>query len=182
LFGGRLACSVAVGRLRASECGEHSVLSNMEEVAEMPGEGLTARELSNMVDQYHGATAEFIKGNPQPYKQLFSQRDDVTLGNPFGPIGHGREEVSQIMDRAAALYRDGELTGFENVSTYVTRELAYIVEVEHFSVKIDGSRQFSEVVLRTTTIFRPERGQWRIVHRHADPIAAARPPESVIQN
>jgi ketosteroid isomerase-like protein len=101
--------------------------------------------------------------------------------NPFGPVGHGWEEVSRIMDRASALYHDGEITGFENVSTYLTPELAYIVEVERFSVKISGSEQLSRVALRTTSIFRPERGTWRIVHRHADPIASARPPESVIQ-
>lgn len=147
----------------------------------MPEETLSAGELSNVVAQYHSAAAEFIKGNPEPYKQLFSQRDDVTLGNPFGPVGQGWEEVTGIMDRASALYRDGQITGFENVSTYVTPELAYIVEVERFSVKISGSEQLSQVALRTTSIFRPERGAWRIVHRHADPIASARPPESVIQ-
>ncbi len=138
-------------------------------------------ELNEVVEQYHAAAAEFIKGNPEPYKQLFSQRDDVTLGNPFGPFGRSWEKVSQIMDRASALYRDGELTGFENVSTYVTPELAYIVEVERFNVKISGSEQVVPVALRTTSIFRPEDGGWRIVHRHADPISSARPPESVIK-
>ena len=93
----------------------------------MPEGALSARELSDMVEQYHGAAAEFIRGNPGPYKQLFSQCDDVTLGNPFGPVGQGWEEVSGIMDRASALYRDGQITGFENVSTFVTPELAHIV-------------------------------------------------------
>jgi len=78
-------------------------------------------------------------------------------------------------------HMDGELTSFENISTYVTPELAYIVEVERFSVKLSGSEQVVPVALRTTSIFRPEDGGWRIVHRHADPITSARPPESVIK-
>ncbi len=147
----------------------------------MPEQALSAGELSSVVEQYHAAAADFIKGNPEPYKNLFSQHDDVTLGNPFGPVGQGWEEVSRIMERASALYRDGQIIGFENVSTYVTPDLAYIVEVERFSVKISGSQQVSRVALRTTSIFRPELGVWRIVHRHADAIVSARPPDSVIQ-
>jgi hypothetical protein len=45
--------------------------------------------LDVVIEQYHRAAAEFIKGNPEPYKQVFSHRHDVTLGNPFGPMGRG---------------------------------------------------------------------------------------------
>jgi ketosteroid isomerase-like protein len=34
--------------------------------------------------------------------------------------------------------------------------------------------------LRVTTIFRPEDGTWKVVHRHADPITEARPASSVV--
>jgi ketosteroid isomerase-like protein len=89
-------------------------------------------------------------------------------------------DVSGIMDRAALLYRDGEITRFENIATYVTPQLAYIVEVERFTTRIAG-RDAASVALRTTSIFRPEDGTWKIVHRHADAITNARPAESVIQ-
>ena len=36
-------------------------------------------------EQYHLAAAEFPKGNPEPAKKLFSDREDVTLANPLGP-------------------------------------------------------------------------------------------------
>jgi hypothetical protein len=35
--------------------------------------------------------------------------------------------------------------------------------------------------MRTTSILRPEDGDWRVVHRHADPITTARGVESVIR-
>ena len=35
--------------------------------------------------------------------------------------------------------------------------------------------------LRVTMIFRPEDGQWKLVHRHADPITTPQPVESMIQ-
>jgi ketosteroid isomerase-like protein len=37
------------------------------------------------------------------------------------------------------------------------------------------------VTLRVTSIFRPEDGTWKILHRHADPITTPQPAESVIQ-
>jgi ketosteroid isomerase-like protein len=36
--------------------------------------------------------------------------------------------------------------------------------------------------LRVTMIFRPEENTWKIVHRHADTVTAARPAESMIQD
>jgi ketosteroid isomerase-like protein len=83
------------------------------------------------------------------------------------------------MNRAAANYRDGRALGFEEVSRLVTAELAYLVEVEHYETKVGGSAETTAVSLRCTTVFRREAGGWKIVHRHADPITATRPAESV---
>jgi hypothetical protein len=87
-------------------------------------------DFDEVVELYHRAASEFVKGNPEPYKLVFSQREDVSLANPFGPVVHGWKQVAQTMERAASLYRDGEIMGFENVATYVTTDLAYIVEGE----------------------------------------------------
>jgi ketosteroid isomerase-like protein len=137
--------------------------------------------LDEVVERYHFAAAEFVKGDPEPYKKLWSQRDDVSLGNPFGPFTRGWKQVAATMERASALYKDGEVIGFENLTTSVTPELAYIVEVERFRAKIGGRNDAAAIVLRTTSIFRPEDGAWKIVHRHADPITTAQSAESVIQ-
>src|SRR5438876_7107265 len=110
-----------------------------------------AEDLDVAIEQYHRAAAMFIKGDPEPYKRLFSQRSDVTLGNPFGPVGRGWTEVEGIMDRAASQYCDGEITRCENIAKYVTPELAYIVEVEEFRTKIAGRAELSTVALRTTS-------------------------------
>jgi ketosteroid isomerase-like protein len=139
-------------------------------------------DLDAAVEQYHLAAAEFVKGNPEPYKMVFSHREDVSLGNPFGPFNRGWEQVAATMERAASLYREGEVIGFENVAKHVTPELAYIVEVERLKGKIGGSVEVAPVTLRTTSVLRPEEGTWKVVHRHADPITTARPPESVIQS
>lgn len=134
-----------------------------------------------LIEQYHRALGEITNGNPDIYKSMLSRREDVTLANPFGPVARGRAAVEERLERAASNYRDGELTGFEQIAKYETPELAYLVEVERFKAKVGGREELSPVALRVTSIFRPEDGTWKVVHRHADPIATERPAESVIQ-
>src|SRR3712207_808992 len=139
-------------------------------------------DVDELIEQYHLALDEIMKGSPEGYKKLYSRRDDVTLANPFGPTVRGWDEVAKTLERAASHYRDGEATGFENVAKYVSAELAYVVEVERGKSKVGGRDDITPLAVRVTTIFRPEDGVWKVVHRHADPITTARPAESVIQN
>jgi ketosteroid isomerase-like protein len=143
---------------------------------------MVAPDLDQFVDQYHSALDEFFRGNPEPAKLLYSHREDASLANPFGPVAIGWSRVAETMERAASNYRDGGATGFETLATYVTPELAYLVEVERFEAKIGGNQETASGALRVTSIIRPENGGWRIVHRHADPITSTRPAESVIQH
>jgi hypothetical protein len=46
-------------------------------------------DLDEVVEQYHLAIGEFMKGNPEPAKKLFSHRDDVTLANPRAVVAYG---------------------------------------------------------------------------------------------
>ena len=140
-----------------------------------------AEERGLPLEEYHRAGHEITNGNPEVYKTLYSRGDDVTLANPFGPPTRGWSEVSATLDRAAENYRDGEVVGFENISTLIARDLAYTVEIERYRARVGGGAEIVPVAVRVTTIFRNEDGAWKVTHRHADPITAPRPPESVLQ-
>ena len=142
---------------------------------------MAAEDFDRVIQQNHDALGEFAKGNPEPLKEMYSHREDVTLANPFGPPRRGWKQVAETMERAASQYRDGEVDDFELVAQYVTPDLAYIVEVERYRAKVGGREEVAPVALRVTSILRPEDGVWKIVHRHADPITSARPAESVVQ-
>jgi ketosteroid isomerase-like protein len=144
-------------------------------------EGDPRLNLDQVIEQYHLALGEIVKGNPELYKQLFSHRDDVTLGNPFGPFARGWNQVAETLERAASNYKEGEATSFEIVSKHVTLDLACLVEVESVEAKVGGREDVTPVSLRCTTILRPEDSTWKVVHRHADPITSAQPAESVVQ-
>ena len=137
-------------------------------------------ELDAAIDLYHRTAADFIRGDAEPYKRCFSQTPDISVANPFKPAATGWAEADETMTQAATLWRDGEVVGFERVAELVTSELAYILEFERYRAKMGAAEQATPVSLRVTTIFRPEDGTWKVVHRHADPITEARPASSVV--
>jgi ketosteroid isomerase-like protein len=147
----------------------------------MDGSTVTASTFEQIQEEYHRAVAEFIKGNPEPNKQVFSHRDDVSLSNPLGPTAVGWEQVEVALDHAAATLSEGQDFTVEDQVTYATPELAFTVGVERCQARISSRQELVSIVLRVTTIFRREGDRWTVVHRHADPITSPRPIESAIQ-
>jgi ketosteroid isomerase-like protein len=138
-------------------------------------------DVDQLIDQYQQALDVFMKGNPEPVKELFSHREDVTLANPLGPPAHGWEQVGATIEHAASQFRDGRLVSVEIVEKHATPEFAYTVWLEHAEGKAGGREEVAPVTLRVTMIYRPEESTWKVVHRHADPITTPQPAESVIQ-
>ena len=140
-----------------------------------------ADDVDELIDQYHLAQGEFLKGNTEPVKKRFSHREDATLANPYGPPVRAWDEVAKTVEHASSLRSDGEFVGFEIVAKYITAELAYVVQIERAEAKIGASEEITPYAVRSTMIFRLEDGVWKVVHRHADPITTPQPAESVIQ-
>jgi ketosteroid isomerase-like protein len=138
-------------------------------------------DVDQLIDQYQLALGEFVKGNPDPVRELYSHRDEVTLANLLGPPARGWEQVAKTIEHAASNIRDGEISSFDVISKLVTPELAFVVWIERATAKMGARQDVTPVDLRVTMIFRPEDGEWKVVHRHADPITTAQPAESVIQ-
>src|SRR5918997_388052 len=138
-------------------------------------------DVDKLIEHHQQATAEFVKGNPEPYKALFSHREDVTLANPFFPPVRGWDEVAEALERTASLLRDGEFVGSEIISKYVTAELAYVVSLVRERAKVGRSVDTAPIALRATMILRPEVGVWKVVHLQEDPITSPQPAESIIQ-
>lgn len=138
-------------------------------------------DVDELIERYFRAQGEFLRGNPEPVKDLFSHREDVTLANPYSPSVRGWDGVAKTIEHAAALRSDGTFLSWRILAKYATAELGYVVQVERAEAKIGSREDITPYAVRATMIFRPEEGEWKIVHRHADPITTPRPAESVIQ-
>jgi ketosteroid isomerase-like protein len=142
---------------------------------------MSPSDLAQVIEEYHRTIDAIVTGDPEPQKRLWSHEDDVTLANPLGPPAKGWDRVKEHLEQAASSVRDGEPVSYDSISEYSTGDLGYNVELERTRAKFGGTDEMTPVSLRATTIFRREDGEWRIVHRHADPITAPRPAESLAE-
>jgi hypothetical protein len=133
---------------------------------------ISESEFTQLLNQYHKMLDEFSRGNPQSAKMMYSHQDDITLANPFGTTAVGWKQVSDALDYAASRFRDGEVKDFNLVAEYVSSEQITIYEVEKWKAKVAGTYELSSFELRVTSTFRLEEKEWKLVHRHADPISS----------
>ena len=110
-------------------------------------------------------------GDPGPRKELWSHADPVTL---FGAeaSASGWEQVEPVFNRLAESFSGGRSCTYEIVSAGVSGDLAYLAAIERSVAGTRGSTP-ETFTLRVTTIFRREQSEWKVVHRHGDPLDAA---------
>ena len=100
---------------------------------------MLAPSFEEEVDRYHLAVPEITRGNPGAVKDLYSRLDDVTLANPFGGIARGWAQVEARLDQASRQFQDGEMLGFDTITSYTARDTAFLVETEHFRARLESA-------------------------------------------
>ena len=138
--------------------------------------------LEAAIAESHEALRKILNGDPSGYAALFADRDDITLGNPFGPFGKGRAAVLKALRNAASKYTDGSVVGVDRIAIYGGDKLIVLVEIEHDRAKLGPAKDFAEFSARVTSVYERIDGRWKLVHRHADPITGPRPAESMLRN
>jgi ketosteroid isomerase-like protein len=135
-------------------------------------------DFEEIIEMTHDALKEFYKGNPEPYRKLYSTKEDISLLGAQGGASIGKEVMEHLTTRAS-WFRSGENVHWESLVKFSTEDLGYAVEIEHFDAKVGGSDIVS-VALRATTIFRKENDEWKIVHRQGDPLVSRIDPATYI--
>ena len=127
----------------------------------------TAEFLSAIEPRLRNAEETLHNGDAGPRKSMWSRKDPLTLlGTAFS--GTGWAEIEPVFDRLGSSFSSCTSYEVEILAAEARGDLAYLVVMEHTTASIDGapSRDYS---LRVTWIFRREDGEWKTIHRHADP-------------
>ena len=117
------------------------------------------------------ATTAFFNGDPGPWKAMAARDANLTMFGGYGGYEQGWEAVEDRYTWAAARNAEGQVRA-EIIAWHVTPEMAYTVAIERGEVRPSGGHDFAPKALRVTEIFRHEGADWKLIHRHADPLVA----------
>jgi ketosteroid isomerase-like protein len=133
--------------------------------------------------RFEEGISRFLNGDRQAWKDNASQRDDVTVMGAWGAYEKGWQQASPRYDWAAARFKDsGAKVSVEYVSAGVSGDLAYTIAIERSIVRLAGMDEPEPMALRVTHLFRKEGGNWKMIHRHADPLMDKTSPKATLQD
>jgi ketosteroid isomerase-like protein len=112
-----------------------------------------------------------MRGDIDAYRALLAHTDDFTLTSPFGgtPM-RGSDLTRERWARMGRFFRNGTFQQ-ELVQVYASTDMVVLALVERPHVEV-GGLPAQEWALRVTLVYRREGTEWRLAHRHADPLVA----------
>lgn len=129
----------------------------------------TSAEASQLVRISQEANAALMRGDVTTYRDLVPRTQDFTLMSPFGGRPSRETDITEeTWEGMRRFFRNGTLKQ-DVVQTYCGTDMIVLVVIEHAHVEV-GGLPAQDWALRVTLVYRWERGQWHLAHRHADPL------------
>jgi ketosteroid isomerase-like protein len=124
--------------------------------------------LSEVLARQRHADISLLNGDSEPRKMLWSHEDPVTVLGAAKTVS-GWRAVNDLFDWLASNFSNGTSYDLDITAADVSGDLGYVVGLEYSTASVGGDAP-APIALRVTLIFRREDGEWKEVHRHADPI------------
>ncbi len=135
----------------------------------MAHENVTNKELAELIRRTAEAASALIRGDIRTYLTLIKHAEDYTLMDPFGgEPTRGFDASSERLEAMESFFQAGEAE-LELVESYTSGDLVVLVVIEREHGQVGGLPD-QDWSLRVTWVFRREGSDWRVVHRHADPL------------
>ena len=124
--------------------------------------------LASVLPPLTAADTALHSGDAAPRIALWSRNDPVTV---FGALlsKTGWSEIAPVFEWLASRFSNCESFEYEVMAAGASGDLGYIAGIERTTASVgDGAPE--PYALRVTAVFRREDGEWKVVHRHADPL------------
>jgi ketosteroid isomerase-like protein len=130
---------------------------------------VTDEEVAELIRRIAEAASALIRGDIRGYVMLIKHADDYTLMAPAGGEPRRGFDASDEALEAMARYFQGGEAQLQVVESYASGDMVVLVAVERQHGEVGGLPD-QDWSLRVTLVFRRDGSEWRLVHRHADPL------------
>ena len=155
--------------LGAAGAGPAASTGNAAERA--PASSGAERAVRALIERSFASNTALMRGDIDRYRALVSYTEDFTLMSPFGgEPTHGRDLTGERWAAMGRFFRNGTFAQ-ELVQSYGTDDMVVLAIIERCNVEI-GGLPAQEWQLRVTLVYRRDGADWRLAHRHADPLVA----------
>lgn len=118
------------------------------------------------------AARAYVSGDMAPVGRLLTGADPSTFFGPGGGYTEGADAVRSTHEHGAKSFEPGGDSRFEILQQGASDGIAYWVGLQKATTHMRGKKDAVPFDLRITEVFRREDGEWKLVHRHADSLAA----------
>lgn len=125
--------------------------------------------VAELVRRSEVANAALLRGDVDAYLDLITLSQDFTLMSPFGGKSSRGAYSRERWDEIGRFFRNGTLKQ-ELVQAYASPDMVVLAVIEHGHGEV-GSLPAQAWPLRVTLVYVREGSNWRLAHRHADPLA-----------
>jgi ketosteroid isomerase-like protein len=130
-------------------------------------------DFDDFMEQRAAAASAYVAGDASPLTRVLAVDAPATFFPPRGGVVQGATEVGARYVHDAHNFHSQGSSRLEVLQVGASGDIAYWVGLQHAIVQVGDMTQPAPMDLRVTEIFRRENGEWKLVHRHADPHANA---------
>ncbi|CAN7669362.1 nuclear transport factor 2 family protein [Phyllobacterium sp. LjRoot231] len=113
----------------------------------------------------------YVNGDAEPLTKIAIKNSAATFFGPMGGVVEGAAEVMSRYESDARSFDTGSESDLEIVHMSANGEIGYWAGFQNAKARLKGRTETIPMRLRVTEIFRKSEGEWRLIHRHADPLS-----------
>lgn len=137
--------------------------------------------VQRLLNEARIATRTWMQGDSAPFAELMAHTSAFTIFGPFGgPAGRWGENFARVQASSAAQFQGATASTVDLLQAHVSDDLIVLVLLERNLVRFAGSEP-QQWDLRVTQVYERNAADWKIVHRHADPLVVRRDLAQTLQ-